>query len=583
MSITTPNNLTTPRIIRGIAVSFIAVAIIVTGCKGKERGAAPAVKVDKQLSNDPLLQKIPVSTAGFAVMDFSGDGYKTFAQSPFSINRNAKRSVDGLIEKLRASEAADELVIILQQLWDSGLQLGLVAPDGTYTFEKVLSRTVIFVDQAINQAKGSSTLSAIPFDFGIYMKGASGISMIDKLEIIREKLSESNLQITDDIVAGASKGFSVGGFKSSVKLYFGANSELLGSSSSKSALQGLFASTNTGALEAIQALPEYKQATTPCTPIDKPIAFSFVSLSRLRPLLDAAAEADESGQFKPEELPFDALAIQSSFPKQYVHNIGLAVAPKTELQSKLFEALQGAALTSGATRIPADSALSVALDTRFLGKLEPMIKSIEEGSPTGFSDQAKKLESLTIGLRNNAAGSPLPDIFFLMQSAGREQLVKFLESSLGMAMSLAGQNATWQTKDIEGTPTKFFTTLIGAGVYMSSPSKTNALLIGSSESVVKDLITAQSGKGAVANTSMPAGVKDQTRAANVASFYFNFAKIADVLDSAKNTLAMFTGGNSELNAALSSANIRSWGLSAGAVSYTPGVLAINSSFEAAAK
>jgi hypothetical protein len=109
------------------------------------------------------------------------------------------------------------------------------------------------------------------------------------------------------------------------------------------------------------------------------------------------------------------------------------------------------------------------------------------------------------------------------------------------------------------------------------------VLIGSSDSVVKDLITAQSGKSPAATASISEVLKGQIASANVASFYFNFAKVADVLDSAKNTLAMFTGGNSELNEILASANIRSWGLSAGGISYTPGVLAINSSFEAATK
>jgi hypothetical protein len=564
-----------PHLIRPLAASLIVLTLLVTGCTGKDRGATPGAKSGKQLTNETLLQKIPVSTAAFAIMDFSGDGYKTFSQSPYAGSKNAKHSVDGLIEKARQSGAGDDLVTIIQRVWDSGVQLGIVAPDGSYTIDKVLARTVVFA--------GPVTGAQMPAEIGLFLKGAAGVVMTEKLEIIRKELSQSSLQISDEAVVGASKGFSVAVPNAPVKIFFGANTELLGMATSKTAVEGLFASTSTGAIEAIQALPEYKQATTPCTSVDKTLAFSFISLSRLRPLLDAAAKADESGQFKPQEIPFDAFAIQSSFPKQYVHNIGLAVTPKTEMQTKIFEALQGGSLSPATTKVPADSALSIALDTRFLGKLEPMIKSIEEGSPVGLADHAKKLESLTIGLRNNAAGSPLPDIFLLLESAGREQLGNFLESSLGMAMSLTGQNANWQTKEIEGTPTKFFTTLIGAGVYMSSPSNTKSVLIGSSDSVVKDLITAQSGKSPAATASISEVLKGQIASANVASFYFNFAKVADVLDSAKNTLAMFTGGNSELNEILASANIRSWGLSAGGISYTPGVLAINSSFEAATK
>ncbi len=568
-------SVTTHRLIRSLAAPAIAAVLMLAGCTGKDKGAAPVVKTTKQLSNDPLLQKIPTSTAAFAVMDFSGDGYKAFTQSPYSGSKNAKKSIDGLIEKIRQSGSSDELATIIQRLWDSGLQLGIVAPDGSYTVDKVLARSVVFA--------GPVTGNQLPVDAGLFLKGANGVAMTEKLEIIRKELSESSLKISDESIAGASKGFSIGVSSAPVRVFFAANAELLGAATSKATVEGLFSATNTGAIEAIQALPEYKQATSPCAPIDKTLAFSFISLSRLRPLLDAIAKADESGEFKPQEIPFDALAIQSSFPKQYVHNIGLAVTPRTETQTKLFEALQGSALSPAASKVPADSALSIALDTRFLGKLEPMIKSIEQGSPIGLADHAKKLESFTLGLRNNAAGSPLPDIFLMLESAGREQLGSFLESSLGMAMSLAGQNAKWQTKEIEGTPTKYFTTLIGAGVYMSSPSNTKSVLIGSSDAVVKDLITAQSGKSPAAAAAVPEVLKSQIASANVASFYFNFTKVADVLDSAKNTLAMFTGGNSELNKVLESANIRSWGISAGGISYAPGVLAINSSFEGVTK
>jgi hypothetical protein len=55
--------------------------------------------------------------------------------------------------------------------------------------------------------------------------------------------------------------------------------------------------------------------------------------------------------------------------------------------------------------------------------------------------------------------------------------------------------------------------------------------------------------------------------------------VAEVINSVKSTLAMFTGGNSELNDLLNSADIASWGFAAGGISYAPGTLSINSSFD----
>jgi len=562
-------------IFRAALTILVSATFVVSGCTSKDKGGAAGLKSGNPLAGDALLLKLPTSTAAFAVMDFAGDGYKLFSQSPYGGSKNAKKSIDALIEKIREAGTGEELVDVLKRVLDSSVQLGLVAADGSYTVEKVLARSVVF--------GGPATNGQLPIDAGIFLKGASGVSMTDKLEILKSSFSGSSLKIAEESIAGATKGFNIGKADAPAKIYFAASTELLGATLSKPSIEGLFAKTNTGAIEAIQTSPEYKQATSPFAAPEKPLAFTYASLLRLKPVLESIAKADESGEFKPGEMPFDALAIQSSFPKQYVHNLGMAVSPKTETQTKVFTALQEAALSPASSKLPNDAAFSVALDTRFVGKLETIIKSINESAPAGVTDQVKQLESVTIGMRNNTAGSPLPDIFLMLESAGREQLGNFIESSLGTAMSLAGQNTSWQKKEIEGTPTKFFTTLIGAGVYVGSPNNSKSLLIGSSENVLKDTIGAQSGKSAGALASLPAALKTQITSANIATVYCNFSKVADILDSVKNTLAMFTGGSSELNDVLQAANIRSWGLATGGISYTPGVLAINSSFDASQK
>jgi hypothetical protein len=164
-----------------------------------------------------------------------------------------------------------------------------------------------------------------------------------------------------------------------------------------------------------------------------------------------------------------------------------------------------------------------------------------------------------------------------IDSSNRESLNTSIESSLSSLLSVVGQAASWQTKEIAGSPTRFFSTLIGAGVYMSTPKGSNTLMLGTSEGIIKDLAASRSGQGQNFLTSFPAAVKDQLTSANIGLVYLNFGRIADVLDSVKSTLAMFTGGNSELNDLLNAANIRSWGLAAGGISYAPGAVMINAS------
>lgn len=553
-------------------LSLTLCAIAATGCKGKSSDSVVATKTSAQLSDDPLLKKIPNSTAMFGVQDFGGEGYKLFTQSAYGNTKNAKESLNDLVEKIKDVGAGDELINLSKKIVDAATQLGLISAEGAYTFEKVISRAAFFV--------GPASSGTLPVEAGLFIRGANGVKLVEKLGTLRGSLTSPDLQLADESVANSLKSFSVSFKNVPVKVYFAATDELFGASFEKANLEGLFAAADTNTIDTLRGLPEYKQATKTIGIPEKPVSFLFLSMPRFKPTLELISKSNQDNKLNTAEIPVDGVAVQSSFPKQYTHNVGLAVSAKNDEQTKVLAALEGSALSPASLKLPNETALSVALDTKFMRKLEPMIRSIEESAPAGIAEQAKKLESLTLGLRNNAAGSPIPDIFLMMESSSREELKSLLESTLGSSMSLLGQNASWQTKDIDGNQAKYFTTLVGAGVYMSAPTGSNNLVIGSSESALKDLLSAQSNRTAGIVSSMPEGLKTQVGSANLAAFYFNFKKVADVVNSVKNTLAMFTGGNSELNELLNSADIASWGFAAGGVSYSPGTLSINSSFDA---
>jgi hypothetical protein len=148
-----------------------------------------------------------------------------------------------------------------------------------------------------------------------------------------------------------------------------------------------------------------------------------------------------------------------------------------------------------------------------------------------------------------------------------------------MALSMTGENTKWMSKEIDGSSTRYFTTLIGAGVYMSYPKNSNSLLVGTSENVVRDLIASDSGKAQTLSASLTEPQQAQFKSYNLASAYFNFSRVGDLVDSVQSTLAMFTGGNSDLNNALNSTKLRALGIGVGGVSYAAGVVSLESSFE----
>jgi hypothetical protein len=557
-----------PRFLLALAVS-LSVATGFVGCSKKAGETAQAG--NNPLLAEPLLLKLPSTTGVFAVMDPGGEGYQLFRNSPYSGPADAKVAFENLVTQLKENGTSDEIVEMLRRLFDATVKIGVISPEGKYATEKVLSRVVVF--------GGPSGDANIPVDLGVFARAAKECDFQEKIKLLQQAITDSKLKVSPETINGA-EAFSVSAQNGAGKMFLAASKSVFGATLSRSALEGLFSSNNTDTLEKLQALPEYKRATDALGKSERPLAFVFASFNRLTPLLEKVAKLDESGQFKPSEFPVDAVAVQSSFPQEYVHDFGVAVTPRTESQTKTIKALEGSSLPTSALKLPSDTAFSISFDGRFLGKMDSVIENLKQSTSADTVEQVKNLEGFTVGLRNNSSGSPVPDIFFAIDSRKREQLSTSLESTLGGVMSMTGQNTSWQSKDINGIPTKFFTTLVGAGAYLSSPKDSRSLLLGSSEAIMKDLLSVQSGGQASFSSTLSPTLAKQLSSANLAIFYVNFQKVADVVDAVKNTLAMFTGGNSDLNAALDSANIRSWGTAAGSMSYAPGVISAHSSFVA---
>jgi hypothetical protein len=124
------------------------------------------------------------------------------------------------------------------------------------------------------------------------------------------------------------------------------------------------------------------------------------------------------------------------------------------------------------------------------------------------------------------------------------------------------------SKDIAGSPTRYFTTLLGVGLFISKPAGSNSVLVTSSERAVKDILNVSSG----APKLQPASVS----ANKTGSLYLNFTEVANVLDSVKSSLAMFTGGASDIDKTLDSAKFRKMGVSSSTLGYQDGVFVIES-------
>jgi hypothetical protein len=371
-----------------------------------------------------------------------------------------------------------------------------------------------------------------------------------------------------------------GSEKKEVQLYVAASEKLLGVSHSKSLIENLFAANEANGIERLQALPEFKKVELSTQGPESPILFSFVSASALIPVIDNMTTAskkddsDEQGEgekaaFDAKSLPFEAIAFSQGISDKVVTRAASSITPKTENQKTIFNALSEGSLPSTAKGMPKDMAVALALDTKALGKLDPILDTLKGSAGAEQIEQLKTLQGFTLGVRNNDGGSPIPEILLTFQSKNRDGLAKSLEGALGAAMQASGQQAMWMTKDISGTPTRYFTTLLGVGLFIGKPANSDTVILASSERAVKDTVAVSSGSAPAINALAADSKKN-------GALYLNFSELANVVDSAKSSLAMFTGGSDDVNKSFDSEKLRKMGVSASSFGYKNGVLVVES-------
>ena len=124
-------------------------------------------------------------------------------------------------------------------------------------------------------------------------------------------------------------------------------------------------------------------------------------------------------------------------------------------------------------------------------------------------------------------------------------------------------------------------TPLGVGVYLSSPKNSSSLIVASSERAVQDLAAAAS-NGSSLDNSMARSLKDKLNgAATTGTVYCNFLQFAKLLDSIKSTVSSMTGPNPDLDRAFDTSSLKKLGVGIGSLSYTDGVVKIQSVVELA--
>lgn len=556
-----------------LTVSLATAPII--GCSKKEGDAAPQQKAltTSSLLDEPLLQKIPNTTAAFAVMDFAGEGYKRFMASPWGSDMKGLNALKSAVEELEASGASEDQIKVAKAILDSLQKLGLVSPEGKSQVEKVLSDAVGFISIRKD--------NKIPLDLGVFAQGANGVNLADRATSLKQILSDAGLKVADEQF-GATKGFAAtvpvpeeDGV--SITLYVAGTQDKIGMALSKEAIEGLLGADTTKGLANLKALPEFSKAEETVRSSEAPLSFAFLSVSTF--LTNFAPEQGESDdEFDPKDIPVTSVAMSQGYADQMVTSAGVTVTPRNDLQKSVFAAFENSGIPTNAFKLPADTALSLSLDTRVIAKLESALKSLNDPSAAMVVEQLKNIQGITLGLRNGDRASPVPDIYLTLDSSARDQVASTVETGIGLGMMATGQQLQWNSKEISGAPTRYIMTPLGVGVYVSSPKSSNVVVVASSERAVQDIATSNGG-GASLDSSMSKALRNRVAASSSGSLYLNFMQLGTVLDGVKGTVESMMGPNPELDQALDSEHLKKLGIGIGSLSYANGVFKIQSAFE----
>jgi hypothetical protein len=579
---------------RAFLAPIVTIGLVVNsmiGCSKESTTSTPSTTTlqSNKLLENSLLKRLPATAVGFIVSDLQGDGYRKFKDSPWFNDMPFQSALEEL-DKAGADADQKKIVEALMQFLK---KLGALSPDGKSNIDQVAGSFVLLADQP------AATPQEI--DIAAYLSAAQTTNLKEKLPILRDALKEIGATVSDDTVAGADAFVAVLKTPSEseedtkeFKLHVGASEKYLGISDSKALVEGLFAPKESNGFDTIKELPEFKRAETAVRGAESPLFLGFVSTAKLLPALKTAssdvkkglvaeinstdgAEAGDAGvvaeqptvpDFDPKDLPIDGLMVSQGIDQGFVTRGGVAVTAKTGGQRAVFGALSQGALPAAVKNLPGDMALALALDTTSIAKLEPLMKDLELSGAVPNLQQIKALKGLTFGIRNSDSGSPIPELLLALESDNRDDLATTLEGTFSEGMKSTGQEAMWMSKDIAGSPTRYFTTLLGVGLFMSKPTGSNTILITSSERAVKDTLGS--------NPNAPKLQATATTGDKTGSLYLNFAEVANVVDTVKGSLAMFTGGSSDIDKALDSAKLRKIGVSASTLGYQDGLFVIES-------
>ena len=509
-----------------------AALLLASGCSNDE-GPSAAAKVD----SNPLLKKVTNDTVAFMRWDSAGDGATKYHASPYA------SSMSDMITSLESSTAQ-----------------GLEIPQEVKDFVKGISDAG-FVATAKGQAEpiaqGLITVGLVGGDgkkpeIALYFQGAAGVNFGEKLPKLEETFKKTGATTAKASVGGV-EGFQIVNPRADnpevplKKFVFVAKGDKMAIASSDEAAQRLFNDASDGGYEKLRASDAYKKSTNELETAAGQIGFVYVDLPRV---VQAAAKASPEGDFNPAKFPLEGLAISRSFEGDLSDKVSIGFTPRDDQQKGWATRLEQAASSGALAQMPSNVVVGLALDGKLLGVIRDVATKEMPPEQLAMAGEVFKLldsvNGLELGVGQGATGSPFPDVIVQAQSAKAGELASFIKTQLGTALKAGAlPMAPLQEKDIAGTKVNFSISPIGGmGLFMGNTA--DRLILTSSEKSIEESI--KGGAGMRAN--LPADAKKRLEDSKpIVAVYSDFTRVASIVETVQGSLAMFTGGQQQVDQA----------------------------------
>lgn len=497
-------------------------------------------------------------------MDFDGKGFQnaqkakeTFLNQSSNLLSNPPEALSTLIHHQPFKEIWAALVKASQ---DSGI---VNSSNGTTELHKFFTQGVYFLSS--EDAKDR----VVPH-IGFIGKNRANNTAHNLLASLKQSLTNEGLAC-DLLTNTKTSTLTVTIPNISRNAFFVATDTFFGFATNKEDLTKLSLPSALPEGESLVVSKEYLHLTHELTPLPDTTGVSFISYQRVYPLLRYLSEAlEQNDSLSVDLLPIDSILIQDSFSSNRLMNIKFGIQGRNKMQNELLKAFNGLDLDHTPISFPSDTALALKINTLAIQAQSNPFK----GFSPALSKLSAAMHAILVGFRANNTGSPLPDIFLTLSLQRNTDIVPLAKEIVNELLRIFNLPPQWGSKKIGKTSVDFFTTLIGAGVYIAQDTDAQVLLASTSETGMRDLLDATQSKTSPMKKTFGELLATDSKQLPLSSLYIDFDKTASLVDSISGTLSMMTGGSSQLSSTIDTSLMRSAGHLGTRMTYSDHVLSI---------